>query len=344
MTHPAGGELGTQPANDGVRGLLAIALAWTVVTVVVVGVIGIVRPPVPPTAWDGWPGMGAWDDWDEPRAGIDLEDPAFRIVSVNGEPAHLVDEPLYTVHSPTAVLEIEILKDEQVDCWAEEAEYYETAGASPGTWTVRLDLQDGSNYLACESTGPIGQVDFFEVVYDPASGGVQITTVDGLPRDELPPDGYEARNPQVTVRGTAARPDAVVCSAPACQGRTIYTTGSSGWSVQVELRDGWNVLEFHDADDPSDTDNVRVHLEPRNGAGATTAPSGVVTFGEGKTLTVGSDVQPGIYRTRAPTPSCYWERRTPEGNVKATVRGYAVVEIADDGLDLRVGRVRRVVV
>jgi hypothetical protein len=43
---------------------------------------------------------------------------------------------------------------------------------------------------------------------------------------------------------------------------------------------------------------------------------------------VGSDVQPGTYRTRAPTQRCYWERRTADGNVEQTVRGFAVVEIA----------------
>ncbi len=207
MTMPADqAPPGTVP-KDGVRSLLAIAFGWTVVTALVVIGIGIVRPPAPPEGWTGWGGLGfgGWEDWEEPRAGIDLEDPAFRIISVNGEPAHLVDAPQYTVSSAMAVLEIEVLKDESVECWGGMNDDYAMVGDHPGTWTVRLALVKGSNYVECWSAGPIAQSDAFEVVYLPdGARATPETTASAAPSASGEPDLFEITSIDGRHPGSAA--------------------------------------------------------------------------------------------------------------------------------------------
>jgi hypothetical protein len=242
---------GTVP-NDGVRSLLAIALGWTVVAALAVVGIGIVRPPVTPDGWTGWGGFGGWEDWEGAPAGIDLEDPAFRILTVNGEPAHRVDKPRYTVRSATAVLEVEVLKDEQVDCWTEEGDDLETVGTGPGTWTVRIDLEQGPNVLGCASDGPIGQLDMFEVVREPDGAGpsprptasaassasgepdlFEITSIDGRHPNSAAGGSFTVHQPSVRIDIDQHTPATVSCD-----------NADAGWVWETEPQRAAQFLEI----------------------------------------------------------------------------------------------------
>lgn len=165
-------------------------------------------------------------------------------------------------------------------------------------------------------------------------------------------DGDTVATSSVQIRGTAPANAAIVRDVSF--GRDTRTTAdaSGDWVLTVDLDEGANDLTFRIGDDESTSKTIRINYEPETAAtdeGEPTAEpteepdveptptseptSGVATFGSGD-LVVGSDVEPGTYRTRSAQSFCYWERLSGFGGTldeiiaNGTGAGYFTVTIA----------------
>lgn len=136
---------GDRTRNDSVRGLLAIALGWTVVVTALVAVH-------PASARDG----------DETgRTG-------FTIVSVDGVLPENQPRGIYTVHREPVRIAVEVTGDGDVECWNLDTEDFDHVSGGSGTLTLEVGLQTGRNTIECTTYALLAQSETIEITYAPA--------------------------------------------------------------------------------------------------------------------------------------------------------------------------------
>jgi hypothetical protein len=138
------------PPRENVRGLLAIALAWTVVVSVVVA--------VHPTAANG------------SGATVHFGQMSFRIVSIGGLTPDQPGDGTYTVHQDPVAIVVELDGSATVECWNEDTDDADSVEGDGGTWTLEVGLRPGSNTILCSTYEAAPQESEFRVVYEGTSG------------------------------------------------------------------------------------------------------------------------------------------------------------------------------
>jgi hypothetical protein len=164
-------------------------------------------------------------------------------------------------------------------------------------------------------------------------------------------DGDTVGTPSIQIVGTAPADAEIVHDKAFARDARTSADSSGDWRLTVDLDEGANDLTFRIGDDEATSKTIRINYEPEVAAtrepaaptqaateptpqpAATPAPTpAVVTFGGGD-LVVGTNVQPGTYRTRTAQSFCYWERVSGFGGTldeiiaNGTGSGYFTVTI-----------------